>query len=465
MSSDDVAIRVSHLSKRYLLYRRPEDRLKQSILPRLQRLIGRPPAQYFTPFDALHDVSFEIKRGETIGIVGRNGSGKSTLLQLICGTLQPTGGEVSVRGRLAALLELGAGFNADFTGRENVFMNGAILGLTQDEVRERYDDILRFADIGPFIDQPVKTYSSGMVVRLAFAVAVCVSPDILIVDEALSVGDEAFQRKCFARIEEIQDHGGTILFVSHSAQAIVQLCTRAILIDSGEKLIEGSPKQVVSLYQRLVNLTGARALAARAEISAMNGDVATEATAHDLAAEADEPGQVAAVHFDPNLRCESTLAYEPEGAEISDVRLTNQIGQTVNVLEGGETYRLHFHVAFTDDAERVVVGGLIKTISGLELAGFNTTQLRSSQIQRARAGERVHVCFQFVCRLTPGTYLFTVGVAGQREERTHFLHRIFDALMFRVAPAANSPDYGYFSLDASVAVTPLNAPAHALASS
>ena len=264
---DDVVIRARDLSKHYELYARPEDRLKQSIVPRLQRWLRRPATKFYRDFAALQTMSFDIRRGETVGIVGRNGSGKSTLLQLVCGTLSPTGGSIEVVGRVSALLELGAGFNPEFTGRENVYLNGAILGISREEMDARFDDIARFADIGQFIDQPLKTYSSGMSVRLAFATAISVDADILVVDEALAVGDEAFQRKCYARIEDFKSNQGTLLFVSHSAQTIVQLCTRAVLIDSGELLLDGEPKNVTHQYQRLVNLPTSEAAAVRAEIA------------------------------------------------------------------------------------------------------------------------------------------------------------------------------------------------------
>jgi len=225
-------------------------------------------------------VDLTLGRGETVGIVGRNGSGKSTLLQIICGTLQPTAGDVNVNGRVAALLELGAGFNPDFTGRENVYLNGAIIGLSREEIDAEFEKIERFADIGQFINQPTKSYSSGMYVRLAFSVAIHANPDILIIDEALSVGDEAFQRKCFARIEQMQAKGTTILFVSHSAQAVIELCDRAVLLDAGEILLTGTPKQVVGQYQRLMNLTGEAAEKARTVIKNMPSEGApmTEAT-------------------------------------------------------------------------------------------------------------------------------------------------------------------------------------------
>ena len=220
MSSNELAIKVEHLSKTYLIYDRPADRLKQFIGPRLQRLVGKPPVNYYHEFWALRDVSFEVKKGETVGIIGRNGSGKSTLLQLICGTLNPSGGIVQTNGRVAALLELGAGFNPEFTGRENVYMNGAVLGLTPEEIDARFDDIAAFAEIGEFIEQPIKTYSSGMLVRLAFAVIAHVDADILVIDEALAVGDAVFTQKCMRFLRRFMEKG-TILFVSHDISFLI----------------------------------------------------------------------------------------------------------------------------------------------------------------------------------------------------------------------------------------------------
>jgi ABC-type polysaccharide/polyol phosphate transport system ATPase subunit len=250
MSSDQIAIRVTNVNKRYEIYGAPLDRLKQFVLPRVRsREQNGERRKYFDEFWALKDVSFEIKRGETIGVIGRNGSGKSTLLQMICGTLTPTSGEIETRGRIAALLELGSGFNPEFTGRENVYMNAAILGLTKEEIDEKFHDIESFADIGHFLDQPVKTYSSGMVARLAFSVAVQVDPDILVVDEALSVGDMAFQEKSFTRMKKIRDAGTSILFVSHSTSAIRNFCDRAIWLDRGVVRSIGERQSVCDLYQ------------------------------------------------------------------------------------------------------------------------------------------------------------------------------------------------------------------------
>lgn len=248
MSSDDIAIRVSNLGKCYQIYDNPRDRLKQFVLPRLPSLIGKQTKQYFREFWALKDISFEVKKGETVGIIGRNGSGKSTLLQIICGTLSPTSGSVETRGRIAALLELGSGFNPDFTGRENVYMNAAVLGLRKEEIDARFDDIAAFADIGEFIEQPVKTYSSGMYVRLAFAVVVHVDADILIVDEALSVGDAFFQAKCMAHMKKIMRSGVTVLFVSHDTGAVKALCSRAVYFDHGKVAAMGSTDEVVEAY-------------------------------------------------------------------------------------------------------------------------------------------------------------------------------------------------------------------------
>ena len=245
---DNVAIRVQGLSKCYQIYDNPRDRLKQFVFPRVRRMAGRAQKQYFREFWALRDVSFDIKKGETVGIIGRNGCGKSTLLQMICGTLNPTRGTVNTSGRIAALLELGAGFNPEFTGRENVYMNASVMGVSRDEISARFTDVVEFADIGDFIDQPVKTYSSGMFVRLAFAVAVHVQPDILVVDEALSVGDVAFQNKCMAKIQAIKESGASILFVSHDLSTMQIICDRVIWLRDGGLVLDGDPVEVCQNY-------------------------------------------------------------------------------------------------------------------------------------------------------------------------------------------------------------------------
>lgn len=244
----ETAIRVSNLSKCYQIYESPRDRLKQFVAPFLQRLVGQQPKQYFREFWALKNVSFEVKKGDTFGIIGRNGSGKSTLLQMICGTLSPTGGEVRVNGRVAALLELGAGFNPEFTGRENVYMNAALFGLSTAEIDGRYDEIVKFSELSEFIDQPVKTYSNGMFVRLAFSVAVSVNADILVVDEALSVGDIAFRNKCLLKIRALSECGVTVLFVTHDISTLQLICDRVLWLDSGECRAAGNPASVCQEY-------------------------------------------------------------------------------------------------------------------------------------------------------------------------------------------------------------------------
>lgn len=248
MSSNDISISVTNLSKRYEIYDAPHDRLKQFIYPTLQRLVGKKSKQYFREFWALKDVSFEIRKGETVGIIGRNGSGKSTLLQMICGTVSPTLGEIQTTGRVAALLELGAGFNIEFTGRENVILNALVLGFTRAEMEAKMEQVLAFSELGDFLDQPVKTYSSGMYARLAFSIAVHVEPEILIIDETLAVGDARFVAKCMRRIKDIQSQGTSILFVSHDVGSVRTLCERAIWLDKGSLIEQGDVFPVTGRY-------------------------------------------------------------------------------------------------------------------------------------------------------------------------------------------------------------------------
>ncbi|MCZ6799291.1 MAG: ABC transporter ATP-binding protein [Nitrospirae bacterium] len=245
-----VAIRVSHLSKCYQIYKTPRDRLKQFVFPQIQRVIGKKPKQYFKEFWALQDISFQVEKGEAVAIVGRNGSGKSTLLQIITGMLMPSSGLVETQGCIAALLELGAGFNPEFSGRENVYLNAAVLGLSREEVDDRFDGIAAFADIGEFIDRPAKTYSSGMLVRLAFAVNTCIEPEILIVDEALSVGDAPFQSKCFKRLRQLTENGTSILLVSHDISTVRSICRRALWLKQGQAEMWGDAKEVAKEYEK-----------------------------------------------------------------------------------------------------------------------------------------------------------------------------------------------------------------------
>lgn len=434
--SSEIAIKVDNLSKCYQIYQLPHDRLKQFVLPHLQGWLGKPRKTYFKEFWALKNVSFEIKRGETVGIIGRNGSGKSTLLQLICGTLHPTHGSIQTTGRIAALLELGSGFNPEFTGRENVYMNGAVLGLTVDEIAQRFNDIATFAEIGDFIEQPVKTYSSGMLVRLAFAVAINVAPDILIIDEALSVGDELFQRKCFSRIEAIRDSGATILFVSHSGAQIVELCDRAVLMDTGEKLAIGAPKQIVSRYQKLLYAPAEKQALIREQIRYMTDSESTQPIS-------DEPSPLASYYtkqdaptfadsFDPALTPNSVIEYASHGAYISAPAILTEDGQRVNNLNRGQTYRYTYSVNFSRAAHNVRFGMLVKTTSGLELGGGTTAQSSHESLDEVEPGSCYQVEFRFRCSLNPGVYFLNAGVMGDVGGTVGFLHRLVDIAMFRV---------------------------------
>ncbi len=434
--SSEIAIRVDKLSKCFQVYAQPHDRLKQSILPRLQRVVGASPKKYHRDFWALREVSFEVRKGETVGIIGRNGSGKSTLLQLICGTLNPTGGSIEAHGRIAALLELGSGFNPEFTGRENVYLNAAVLGLSRQETDARFDDIAAFADIGDFIEQPVKTYSSGMLVRLAFAVAINVDPEILIVDEALSVGDELFQRKCFSRIEAIRAKGATILFVSHSGAQIVELCDRAVLLDSGENIAHGMPKKIVGQYQKLLYAPADKRAILREQIR--QGNQQQEGAQPQLetgaaAGTAEEEVRLAE-SYDPSLLPSSTIEYESHGAHIENPHLVDQRGRQVNSLIAGNRYRYRYTVRFDRSANNVRFGMLIKTVSGLELGGAQSAIALKDSLVTVAAGTTYRVEFAFVAALNAGTYFLNAGVMGSTHGDDGYLHRMIDVAMFRVMP-------------------------------
>jgi lipopolysaccharide transport system ATP-binding protein len=431
MSSSANAIRVEGLSKRFEIYAAPRDRLKQFVLPRLQSLAGQPQKRYFNEFWALNNVSFDIQKGETVGIIGRNGSGKSTLLQIICGTLSLTSGSIQTQGRVAALLELGAGFNPEFTGRENVYLNATILGLSQAEIDGRFDAIAAFADIGQFIEQPVKTYSSGMMVRLAFAVAINVDPEILIVDEALSVGDELFQRKCFSRIEAIRAKGATILFVSHSGGTIVELCNRAILLDAGELLCMGAPKQIVGRYQKLLYAPPSLKDSIRNAIH-QTGDQPDHSDTGTTTADAHKAQLLET--FDPNFLPSSTIELESNGARIESPKVLTLSGTQVNNLIRGKTYVYTYRVKFSKSAVNVRFGMMIKTTAGVELGGCATVNPSKSSTYTVMADSTIQVEFRFVCALNTGVYFLNAGVRGDVNGEQTILHRLVDVVVFRVQP-------------------------------
>ena len=444
---DDVVIRVTGLSKCYQIYERPQDRLKQSIVPRLQRLVRQVPRSYYREFWALRDVSLEVRKGETVGIIGRNGAGKSTLLQILCGTLFPTAGTIEVKGRVAALLELGSGFNPEFSGRENIYLSATLLGLSQAEIDERYDDILAFADIGLFIEQPLKTYSSGMAVRLAFAVYAVIDPDIFIVDEALAVGDEKFQRKCFARLAELKSRGSAIVFVSHSAPSIIELCDKTLLLDHGARVILGPAPDVVRAYQRIIYAAPEAQEQLIREYLAIDrsGEIARTALETDQQTAADTPGK----SFEENLKPETTLVYPERGAAIELIQILDPRGEAVNVLQPGKNYQFAMSGRFTADCEGVYFGIHIRSVSGLVITG----QVHPEQgncIRHVRSGATFRTNFWFDMILLPGVYFAGGGIWSEHEP--HCLHRIVDALMFRVLPDGRLSSFGY--VDASVGNAP-----------
>jgi lipopolysaccharide transport system ATP-binding protein len=434
--TDGIVINVKNVTKTYRLYDNQADRVKEAFHPLRKK--------YHHNFNALSHIAFNVKKGETVGIIGRNGSGKSTLLQIICGILHPTSGRVDVNGKVSALLELGAGFNPEFSGYDNVYINGSIQGLTREAIDARFDEIVAFADIGDFIYQPVKSYSSGMIVRLAFAVAINIDPDILIVDEALAVGDEAFQRKCFARLKQIQESGGTILFVSHSATTIVELCDRALLLDQGELLISGSPKQVISHYHKMI-------FAPETKIEDMKKKWRLNANRFNLVADDDtdenenrKPDEdVIRVEaramddfsrksfFVPDMKPKSTVYYENRGAVIENPHLTTLDGRQVNVLANKGEYVFTYTAYFERPASRVRFGMLIKTVSGLEIGGHVSAPVGEG-IEHIEKETRWRIRFGLRCLLNPGAYFLNAGVLAIIGETEIFLDRNIDVVMFRV---------------------------------
>lgn len=450
LDRNEVAIRVQGVGKCYPIYDVPADRLRQFLMPPLWRLLRREPVRYHREFWALRDVDFEVMRGEQLGVVGRNGAGKSTLLQIICGTLAPTTGSVEVSGRIAALLELGAGFNPELTGRENIFLNGSVLGLTQAQIEQRFDGIVAFADIPGFIDQPVKHYSSGMFMRLGFAVAVHVEPDILVVDEALSVGDEAYQRKCHARIRRLRDDGATILFVSHSAGHVTEVCDRAVLIDHGRLLSVGSAKQVISRYQKLLYAPpGREAQVRQALLDEHAGQTAAQA-------DADGPSEpprreMLPADFDEGLVPTSTVHYPARGCRIDRVRIETPDGERVNVLRPGDEYVYAYRVEFDQPAVAVRFGLMIKSMTGVELAGA-VSHAQGEPLPQMPAGSSVDVRFVFRNVFNPGTYFLNAGVVGMDGEHETHLARSLDVAMFRVRPDPDATATGFMDMYARCTV-------------
>jgi len=426
--SSEIAIKVENLSKCYQIYAQPHDRLKQSIYPRLQRLVGKQPKQYHREFWALKDVSFEIKKGETVGIIGRNGSGKSTLLQMICGTLNPTSGSIKTHGRIAALLELGSGFNPEFTGRENVYMNAAVLGLSRKETDARFDDIAAFADIGDFIEQPVKTYSSGMMVRLAFAVIAHVDADILVIDEALAVGDAFFTQKCMRFLRGFMKTG-TVLFVSHDTGSVMNLCTNAIWIEKGNVLQQGLPKEVCESYlEAFYEAQQGKGTSTRIKLDTAKHSISNAKDQRQEFLNASNlRNDIQLFEFDPEAP-----SFGKGDAQITSVRFLDAQGHPLAWIVGGEEVVLRVEAVAHSALDSPIIGFFIKDKLGQCLFGDNTWLSYMDAPVACAEGQHVVADFAFqMPRLSAGNYSITVALANgtQYEHIQH--HWVHDAVNFK----------------------------------
>lgn len=412
--SSEIAIKVENLSKCYQIYEHPRDRLKQFVLPRMQRLIGLTPKQYYREFWAIKETSFEVKKGETVGIIGRNGGGKSTLLQIICGTLSPTTGSVTTRGRIVALLELGSGFNPEFTGIENVKLYASILGLSPQEVYKRIPEILCFADIGDFAYQPLKTYSSGMVVRLAFSAIIHMDPDILVIDEALAVGDTVFQQKCLNRIRKMQASGVSILLVTHSTNTVIEYCDRALFLKQGNLIVDGACREVVKIYtDDLVDQEGGKTTLPALQI----------ATANEVTSA---------------FSSVATLVENRQGKlplEILDVRFINLNGQAVISANHGDILEVSVRIFVHQIVDVLCTGIQISSVDGIVLWSASSQSLGVT-IDCLQPGTYL-ISWRLNLLFGGGRYIFAIG-AGEitnGEYRRH--HRLDCAGYIDIIPQKN----------------------------
>ena len=404
----------------YKLYDKPSDRLKEAL--------GLTRKKLYKEHYALRDVNFDIQEGECVGIIGTNGSGKSTILKIITGVLTPTQGEVKVDGRISALLELGAGFNMEYSGLENVYLNGTMIGFSKEEIDARLDDILEFADIGDFIHQPVKTYSSGMFVRLAFAVAINIDPEILVVDEALSVGDVFFQAKCYHKFEEFKKKGKTILFVSHDLSSVSKYCDRVILLNKGVKLDEGSPKQMVDLYKQL--LVGQDPVKQQEADKEKKAAVQSEGTGNFQA--------------NPNM-----LEYGNRMAEIIHFEVLDDRGMLSNTIEKGTEFKIRMKVHFNEDIQEPIMAYTFKNIKGTEITGTNT-MFEKAQVARSGAGDECTVTFTQNMDLQGGEYLLSFGCTGYKDGDFTVFHRLYDACNITVVSSKNT--VGFYDMNSRIEI-------------
>lgn len=429
MDEKKVAIQVKGLEKAYKLYDKPSDRLKEAL--------GFGRKKRYKEHYALKGVDMTIYQGETVGIIGTNGSGKSTILKIITGVLNPTGGSVHVNGRISALLELGAGFNMEYNGIENIYLNGTMIGFSKKEIDAKMDDILNFADIGDYVHQPVKTYSSGMFVRLAFAVAINIEPEILIVDEALSVGDVFFQAKCYHKFEEFKEMGKTIVFVSHDLSSISKYCDRVVLLNQGVKLGEGSPKEMIDAYKQV--LVGQYVPAA--DDHSLLSD--KEITAAAAAAAGTVKGEV-----NPEL-----LEYGTKDAMITEYKITDDMGRETSALLKGKECTITMQVHFEHDIEAPIFAFTIKNIKGVEITGTNT-MVEKAFLSPVRAGSDMEITFTQKIDLQGGEYLLSFGVTGFEKEEFQVYHRLYDVINMTVI--SDKDTVGYYDMNSRVVVKELS---------
>ena len=429
MDEKKVAIQVKGLEKAYKLYDKPSDRLKEAL--------GFGRKKRYKEHYALKGVDMTIYQGETVGIIGTNGSGKSTILKIITGVLNPTGGSVHVNGRISALLELGAGFNMEYNGIENIYLNGTMIGFSKKEIDAKMDDILNFADIGDYVYQPVKTYSSGMFVRLAFAVAINIEPEILIVDEALSVGDVFFQAKCYHKFEEFKEMGKTIVFVSHDLSSISKYCDRVVLLNQGVKLGEGSPKEMIDAYKQV--LVGQYVPAA--DDQSLLSD--KEITAAAAAAAGTVKGEV-----NPEL-----LEYGTKDALITGYKITDDMGRETSALLKGKECTITMQVHFEHDIEAPIFAFTIKNIKGVEITGTNT-MVEKAFLSPVRAGSDMEITFAQKIDLQGGEYLLSFGVTGFEKEEFQVYHRLYDVMNMTVI--SDKDTVGYYDMNSRVVVKELS---------
>ena len=429
MDEKKVAIQVKGLEKAYKLYDKPSDRLKEAL--------GFGRKKHYKEHYALKGVDMTIYQGETVGIIGTNGSGKSTILKIITGVLNQTGGSVHVNGRISALLELGAGFNMEYNGIENIYLNGTMIGFSKKEIDAKMDDILNFADIGDYVYQPVKTYSSGMFVRLAFAVAINIEPEILIVDEALSVGDVFFQAKCYHKFEEFKEMGKTIVFVSHDLSSISKYCDRVVLLNQGVKLGEGSPKEMIDAYKQV--LVGQYVPAA--DDQSLLSD--KEITAAAAAAAGTVKGEV-----NPEL-----LEYGTKDAMITGYKITDDIGRETSALLKGKECTITMQVHFEHDIEAPIFAFTIKNIKGVEITGTNT-MVEKAFLSPVRAGSDMEITFTQKIDLQGGEYLLSFGVTGFEKEEFQVYHRLYDVMNMTVI--SDKDTVGYYDMNSRVVVKELS---------